>query len=290
VIDQTYDKIEIIVVDDGSTDKTKEIANYFISNKAVSRNRKILYLYQENKGAPIARNYGAKVSKGSYIVFHDSDDFMHPERIKIQIEKITTANAALCCGSWQNYPGPPRGYRCPQESKDCIRDFLVGVILGSNQSWMMTKDIFLRVGGFDNSLKCGQDIDLIFRLMCSREKVVFAPDALTYFCHSESGRISSKGRTREGIESFLRGHEKRVKLLKYIGNPEYLKLEANSLVGFAIDSQYLGFHDIASSALALANNVSKSATWSISPIHSIVFRIGGMGAAVCMKKLKTIIM
>ena len=78
---QTYKNIEIIVVDDGSTDNTKELL----------KNLKINYIFQENKGLSGARNTGMKLARGKYIALLDADDFYHLERLERQVnflEKI----------------------------------------------------------------------------------------------------------------------------------------------------------------------------------------------------------
>src|SRR3989304_6831314 len=76
---QTYKNIEIIVVDDGSSDNTREEIDDLISEKKIS------YIYQANKGLPGARNTGIKQSKGEYLVFLDSDDIILPEKIMSQV-------------------------------------------------------------------------------------------------------------------------------------------------------------------------------------------------------------
>tara|TARA_Y100000590_G_scaffold465489_1_gene637935 strand:+ start:1251 stop:2189 length:939 start_codon:yes stop_codon:yes gene_type:complete len=80
VIKQTYKPIEIIVVDDGSTDNTKKILEDFSD--------KIKYIYQENSGASSARNLGTKKATGSYLAYLDCDDLYYPDKIKNSIEVL----------------------------------------------------------------------------------------------------------------------------------------------------------------------------------------------------------
>ena len=79
VLRQTYSNIEVIVVDDGSTDRTQSIVT------AIDDSR-VRYIYQENQGACVARNTGIEASKGIYIAFQDSDDEWHPDKLKRQVE------------------------------------------------------------------------------------------------------------------------------------------------------------------------------------------------------------
>jgi glycosyltransferase involved in cell wall biosynthesis len=81
IVSQSYKNIEIIVIDDGSTDNTKEILCSYIKNK------KIRYIYQKNLGPAAARNTGIRNSQGKYIAILDSDDYwIHSQKIEKQVE------------------------------------------------------------------------------------------------------------------------------------------------------------------------------------------------------------
>ena len=81
VLAQTYKDFEIIVVDDGSTDNTREIIETRYKDK-------VRYFYQENKGAPVARNKGIKESMGEYLVFLDADDWLMPMALLSRLEYL----------------------------------------------------------------------------------------------------------------------------------------------------------------------------------------------------------
>ena len=79
VINQTYKDFEIILVDDGSSDKTKQCVEAFFKNKNNTYN----YIYQTNSGVSATRNRGIRESSGEYIAFLDSDDLWHPQKLEI---------------------------------------------------------------------------------------------------------------------------------------------------------------------------------------------------------------
>src|SRR5690606_37065268 len=83
VIDQSYGNFEILLIDDGSTDASKEAIDSFISHYP---SMNITYIYQENKGASAARNVGLKNATGEYIALLDSDDVRAKDKISLQIK------------------------------------------------------------------------------------------------------------------------------------------------------------------------------------------------------------
>jgi glycosyltransferase involved in cell wall biosynthesis len=80
VLSQTYTNIDLIVVDDGSTDDTRERLALF--------GDRVRYIYQENSGPSAARNTGIRAAKGEYIAFLDADDLFHPRKLEIQVRYL----------------------------------------------------------------------------------------------------------------------------------------------------------------------------------------------------------
>ena len=76
VLSQTYKNIEIIIVDDGSTDNTKEALRSYVYNK------QIRYIYQKNKGPAASRNLGVEKAEGDFIAFLDADDLWNEKKLK----------------------------------------------------------------------------------------------------------------------------------------------------------------------------------------------------------------
>lgn len=92
ILSQTYKDIEVIIVDDGSTDNTREVVERM-------KDPRIYYYYQDNKGACAARNHGIEVSQGEYIAFQDSDDEWSPNKIERQMDALLGNNGIdiVCC-------------------------------------------------------------------------------------------------------------------------------------------------------------------------------------------------
>lgn len=92
---QTYKNIEIIVVDDGSTDSTMEKVRAIASECNL---QKIVIIEQKNSGPSSARNRGIEVAEGNYIAFLDSDDMWYPDKIARQMEILLNNNSAVLVG------------------------------------------------------------------------------------------------------------------------------------------------------------------------------------------------
>ena len=102
LINQTYKNLEIILIDDGSTDNS-----FNICKKYQKEDERIKLFHKENGGVSSARNYGIKKATGEYICFCDSDDYYSLEALTIMTDTIRDSNADLCCfgrygGSFEN--------------------------------------------------------------------------------------------------------------------------------------------------------------------------------------------
>ncbi len=91
ILDQSFVDFELIVIDDGSTDDTKQIVLSFDDNR-------IKYYYQENSGISNALNFGLKISRGKYIAKLDADDFAYKDRLKIQFQFMENNADYIVCG------------------------------------------------------------------------------------------------------------------------------------------------------------------------------------------------
>jgi glycosyltransferase involved in cell wall biosynthesis/peptidoglycan/xylan/chitin deacetylase (PgdA/CDA1 family) len=164
VLHQTYPHVEIVVVDDGSTDNTFEVA---------SRYPGVLCIRQENSGLSAARNRGVGSSRGDYLVFLDADDRLRPRGIEAGIEVLRgDPELAFASGPYANIDqrgnplpsGPPPSMGPIPTDRDAYVAFLRGDYVGMHGTVMYRKAAFQSVGGFDGRLAMRQDYDLYLRL------------------------------------------------------------------------------------------------------------------------------
>lgn len=172
---QTYDNIEIIIVDDGSTDNTQKL----VSSIDDSRIRYIKL--DKNRGACYARNVGIKASLGKYIMFNDSDDIFDSRKVEIQYRNIIEKESdmdfcKLRIHSDDTIIEIPSEYQLDDINKNGLVTELCKANFISTQSFIVKKSI-LEEYLFDESLPRFQDYDLMLR-MVPHIKVTFTNEFL----------------------------------------------------------------------------------------------------------------
>ncbi|MGI6499315.1 MAG: glycosyltransferase family 2 protein [Anaerostipes sp.] len=98
LINQTYENLEIIVVDDESPDQCPKICDEF-----AERDKRIIVIHQKNKGAAGARNTGLKAATGNYICFVDSDDKVKEDYVKVLVDTLKENNADIVVCSFEEW-------------------------------------------------------------------------------------------------------------------------------------------------------------------------------------------
>jgi glycosyltransferase involved in cell wall biosynthesis len=153
---QTYRDLEVIVVDDGSTDDTRErLAPY---------GDRIRYIYQENRGLPGARNTAIRASRGEWIALLDADDLWHPEKTEVQLRAARAHGPCAVIGSTPVDGAMPEHLPPdPEVRRLGLRDFLLATPFGTTSA-LIRRDCFDEVGLFDERLRAVEDRDMWLRI------------------------------------------------------------------------------------------------------------------------------
>lgn len=187
VLNQTYRKIEVIVIDDNNPDTPERIAT-MKTMEAYSKTENVIYLKHEfNKNGSAARNTGINASSGKYICFLDDDDEMLPERIEkfvLKMEALDESWGACYSDFIKLKPNGEKNYCGEKRTGDLYEEALMRALYfcpGSNL--FVRAEAVKAIGGFDEDFRRNQDLEFLARLL-EHNKLAFV-DAQTLTIHYE---------------------------------------------------------------------------------------------------------
>ncbi len=198
---QTFDDIEVIVVDDASGDGTADIA------RAVGDARVRVLEHPRNLGGNAARQTGIDAARGRWIAFLDSDDVWLPEKLSRQMTRLTAAGPDyVMCYSWFDLElsnGEFLPARQVRAEGTASPDFLTHHAVGTFSTMVVSREALRQIGGLDLELPACQDWDLVIRLH-GAGGICVVPDVLVHYWHGEGDphRISTRG------PSVVEGHRR----------------------------------------------------------------------------------
>ncbi|HEY9646792.1 MAG TPA: glycosyltransferase [Chroococcidiopsis sp.] len=161
VLDQTFADFELLVIDDGSTDRTLEVV-------AQITDPRLKVLSFPNRGVAVSRNLGFQHSSGAFISFIDADDLWTPDKLEAQLQQLENHPQAAIAYSWTNCIDDRGKFlrQCSYVhwSGDVLPQLLLDDFIGSGSNVMIRREAYAEVGGFDQQLTNAQDTDLWLRL------------------------------------------------------------------------------------------------------------------------------
>lgn len=182
---QTYKKVEILVIDDGSPDDTGKVV------RAIPDSRIRYIRHERNKGLPAGRNTGIRAARGEYIAFLDDDDEWRDDKLERQLASIGEYDAVLCVAEVNGYP--LRLHPRPSITLDDLRR-------GSfDPSSLLAKASVLKEVKFDESLRQGEDWDAFIRI-AQRYTIGWVPEPLLLYNDGGHARMTSEARVLKGAE------------------------------------------------------------------------------------------
>lgn len=215
-IGQSWENKEIIVIDDGSTDRTLEIARRFESNAVCVRT-------QKNQGAAAARNAALRLSKGAYIQWLDADDLLAPGKIASQMNSPHRRHGTgvLLSAAW----GPflfrshrtiftPTSLWCDLSPAEWMLRKMEQNLYMQTATWLVSRELSNAAGDWNTSLLGDDDGEYFCRVLLASKSVGFVPEAKMHYRVPGSASLSYIGRSDRKMEAQWRSMQLHVAYMR----------------------------------------------------------------------------
>lgn len=270
--EQSWQNLEIIIIDDASTDETTSVASRFAND---DRRIKLLHL-KENGGAYVARNAGLDMATGKYVTLHDADDWSHPLKLEIQVRCLEAEPALIGCTSQQVRASDKLEFtRCTDDGR---------LIFPNTSSLMFQRKAVQETCGYWDNVRFSADSELIRRIrkMFGHQAIrVMETGSLSFQRHSNSSIVahpvfgingSPYGIRHEYFEA-QHYHHKHATSLRYDRFPTYRPFPAPNAMQVR-DQAILHFDIVLVSDFRLDDQAQKTALQIIPTLKAAGLKIG----------------
>jgi glycosyltransferase involved in cell wall biosynthesis len=222
---QTWANKEVIVVDDGSTDETRSIAQRFSSSE-------LKVVTQENQGAAAARNKAFSLCQGDYIQWLDADDLLAPDKVARQVAVLGHGFSprTLLSAGWGRFiyrlertEFLRTGLWCDLSPVDWLIRKMKDNLHMQTATWLVSRDLCEAAGPWDTRLLGDDDGEYFCRVLLSSDWVKFVPEARIYYRISGYGRLSYIGTSDRKLEAQFLSMQKHVRYLRSLEESERVR-------------------------------------------------------------------
>ena len=203
---QTYRPVELIVIDDGSTDDTGMIVEAWFRERQGDNQFELRYHWQENSGAPAARNKGLVLSRGEYILFLDSDDVLYPNMLaevvkafeETRCDYVHVGYDKICCEC-----GRVIYSYTPEVEINPLTAYMRGNLWGHTTTFIRRRGLVQDIGPWDEARLIDQDGDYMVRTILQSPNMAVVPEKLFSYRMQSGCRINDLRGSREAWECRL---------------------------------------------------------------------------------------
>lgn len=251
VLNQTWPNLELIVVDDGSTDNTLAVAQHYHSEQ-------VKIIHQPNQGAAAARNRAYRESQGMFIQYLDADDLLSQDKIARQVKHLLQAGTAYVSYSeWVRFiqtPNHPEFDIAPNWGDISPIDWLVDAWENHKMihpaAWLLPRTIVEKAGLWNESLSLNDDGEYFCRVALASHGLLYCQGAFSYYrtyLHEQRNNLSSL-RTHTGIISAFQSFELCTQALLSTENTERTRSACAAIFQSLLYTYYPYNQDILSKA------------------------------------------
>jgi len=206
---QTLEEFEWIIVNDGSTDGSCDLAHYFKNRVSNDKRQIVVVDNKDNKRIPTRRNQAVQMASGKYIAIHDGDDVSLPERLQTQLERLESDSSLFAIGGEaikidlegkemgeiMDYPPETHSEIIKLVTHKCMNPMI-------DPTTMFRKEDFLELGGYtlEKAIYTVPDFDLWLKAMRSGKKFANIKDPMIYY------RTNPNGMTQEHKKEMIHAH------------------------------------------------------------------------------------